>query len=312
WTAGPIERTTGLPVLGYLPKRADLELPERHMGLIPTAEGTVRDDFFERLARQAEQTIDLDRLLALARTAALLLTEQTGLFPAAPVEPRARIALVWDEAFNFYYQDNLNLLRAWGAELVSFSPLHDEQLPPDIGGIYIGGGFPELYARELAANRSMQEAFRRAAAAGLPIYAECGGLMYLSGGIVNFEGAEYPMVRIVPGWSVLDQPRLSLGYRVATARRTTFLLEAGERIRGHEFHWSQLRGGAPAEQAAYELDSQERRLEGYAAGSVLASYLHVHFGSNPRLAPRLVAACCRDIAPRGRDPSMFGPSPSGS
>ncbi len=291
WTAGPIETATGLPVLGYLPKRADLALPERHLGLIPTAESTVGDDVFARLAEQAEQTIDLDRLLAIARSAPPLPYGATDLFPPTPVEPQTRIALACDEAFTFYYEDNLDLLRAWGAELVPFSPIHDAELPAGVGGVYIGGGFPELFARELAANRSMQESFRRAAAAGLPIYAECGGLMYLSQGIVDLEGTAHALVGLVPGWSTIDRPRLSLGYRTATARRPSFLLAAGERVRGHEFHWSQLRGGVPADEAAYELESQERRLEGYAAGSVLATYLHVHFGSDPRLAPRFVAAC---------------------
>jgi cobyrinic acid a,c-diamide synthase len=290
WTAGPIEVATGLPVLGYLPHRADLAVPERHLGLIPTAEGGVGDSFFERLAAQAEQTIDLDAILALARTASALPAAPSDLFPAATVAPQARIAVAQDEAFNFYYQDNLDLLRAWGAELVPFSPIHDGALPEGIGGIYIGGGFPEIYAASLAANQAMRDAVRRAARRGLPIYAECGGLMYLCAGIIDAAGRRHELVGVVPGWSAIEKPRLSIGYRTGSARRDSFLLRQGEPVRGHEFHWSELQGGAEAD-AAYALDGERPRWEGYAAHNVLATYLHVHFGSDPRLAPRFVAAC---------------------
>lgn len=300
WSARPMEGATGLPVLGYLPWRAELRLPERHLGLVPTAEDPGSEDFIAVLAEQAEQTIDLDRLVTIARTAGPLAEETSpSLFPTEPRPCRTRIAVARDEAFSFYYEDNLDLLRAWGAELVPFSPLNDRHLPEGVTGVYIGGGFPELYADRLAANQAMQESLRRAAAVGMPVYAECGGLMYLCEGIVDFDGRSHPMLGIVPGRSVLDQPRLSTGYRVATAVRTSFLLKAGERVRGHEFHWSQLRDGPSPEYAAYELESSStgrttapvRRLEGYAMGNVLASYLHVHFGTDPRLAQRFVAAC---------------------
>jgi cobyrinic acid a,c-diamide synthase len=297
WTAGPIEAATGLPVLGYLPHRADLAIPERHLGLIPTAEGQVSDEFFTRLAAQAEQTIDLDRVLAVARTAPALPAVRSDLFPAEPVSPRTRIAVAQDEAFNFYYEDNLDMLRAWGAELVPFSPIHDRALPEGIGGIYIGGGFPELYAAPLAANQAMHDAVRQAARRSLPLYAECGGLMYLCQGIVDAAGERHPMVALVPGWSAIDRPRLSLGYRTGSAQRDSILLRRGEPVRGHEFHWSNLQDSAVEGHAAYALDGAPARLEGYADGGVLATYLHVHFGSDPHLAPRFVAACrdaCRD------------------
>ncbi len=291
WAAGPIETATGLPVLGYMPARADITFPERHLGLIPTAEGRLDEEIFTRLADQAEATIDLDHLLAIAHTAVPLSGGATDLFPTETVPVRARIGLAMDEAFNFYYEDNLDLLRAWGADLIPFSPLRDSRLPADIGGVYIGGGFPELYAAELAANGSLHRSLRHAAERGLPILAECGGLMYLADGIVDFDGQSHAMAAVVPGWSVLDRPRLSLGYRTATSQNASFLLEAGESVRGHEFHWSQLRDGVPQETAAYAFDGAPTRLEGCCVGSVLASYLHIHFGSDPRLAPRFVAAC---------------------
>jgi cobyrinic acid a,c-diamide synthase len=294
WAAGPIEAATGLPVLGYLPGRDDFALPERHLGLIPAAEGSLDAEIFNRLASQAEETLDLDRLLAIARSAGPIIGDATDLFPRETQPIRARIALACDEAFNFYYEDNLDLLRAWGAEIVPFSPLRDSKLPDGVGGIYIGGGFPELYAAELSANHALHRELRQAAECGVPILAECGGLMYLAEGIVDLQGQSHLMAAVVPGWSVIDRPRLSLGYRTATVQKSNFLLEAGEKVRGHEFHWSQPREGVPLPTAAYAFDGTPPRLEGFCADGVLASYLHIHFGSDARLAPRFVAACAKD------------------
>lgn len=296
--AGPITRATGLPVLGYLPRRPEFALPARHLGLVPAGEQGVDDAFFDRLAAQAEQTVRLDRLLAIAQDAPPLAAPAgTPLFPTAPPATRTRIALALDDAFHFYYEDGLELLRSSGAELVSFSPLRDEALPPDIGGVYLGGGFPEVFATQLAANAPMQAAIRRAAENGLPVYAECGGLMYLGAGLVDRDGARHTMVGFFPYWSDMRQPRVTLGYRVATARRDTLLRRAGETLRGHEFHWSVLDGPAPDEQAAYDVCAADGRalghegLVGGPAGNVLASYVHCHFAADPGLAPAFVTAC---------------------
>ena len=162
-----VEATTGLPVLGYLPRREELVQPERHLGLIPTVEGTVVREWYDTLIQQVEETIDLDRLVQLAATSSPP-PAQPNLYPAAPQPKRAIIAIARDQAFSFYYQDSLDLLEAWGAELAPFSPLEDESLPPGAGGIYIGGGFPEMYARELSENRPMRKSVLEAAAQGLP------------------------------------------------------------------------------------------------------------------------------------------------
>jgi cobyrinic acid a,c-diamide synthase len=290
WTAGPIEDATGLPVLGYLPRRDHLSLPERHLGLIPTTEGLLAEDFFERLTAQVEETIDVGRLLALAQGADPMTGSASRLFPEVAIGVRARIAVARDEAFSFYYEDSLDLLRAWGAELVEFSPIHDQALPSGVGGVYLGGGFPELFGAELAANASMLASVRKAWADGITIYGECGGLMYLSEGIVDSAGGQHRLAGIVPGWSTIEGTRLTMGYRTATAEGESFLLKKGEAARGHEFHWSRIAGEAQSETAAYLLDDPPR-LEGYGKGSVLGSYLHLHLGSNPVLAPRFVEAC---------------------
>ncbi|HVA86500.1 MAG TPA: cobyrinate a,c-diamide synthase [Candidatus Saccharimonadales bacterium] len=295
WASDAITKATGLPVLGGLPRRDELALPERHLGLIPTAEGQVSEEFFEQLANQCEQSFDLDRLLALARPKNTHPgnAEPPGLFPTSPQPVKATIGLAIDAAFSFYYADNLDLLRDWGARLVPFSPLHDSALPDGIDALYIGGGFPELYARELAANQAMVTALRAVAAAGMPIYAECGGLMYLSEGITDFDGQRFSMVGLVPAWSAMVGRRLTLGYRELQARGDTPLLRQGESARGHEFHWSTLERPLLADDAAYAVLGAPITGEGFARGNLLASYCHLHFASNPVLAPNFIATASR-------------------
>ncbi len=285
-----IEETTGLPVLGYLPRREQFVQPERHLGLIPTVEGTVVQEWYDALIAQVEETIDLDAVLRLADTA----NPPEGapqVYPAEPQPRRARIAIALDKAFSFYYQDSLDLLEAWGAELVPFSPLADESLPPQVGGVYIGGGFPEMFARELAENRPMLESVRQALARDLPVYAECGGLMYLGQSLSDLEGADFPMVGAIPVVSSMSNSRLTLGYREVEACADTPLLESGQRIRGHEFHWSVLEETPDPGQAVYRVVDQENRPEGFRIGSIWASYIHIHLGSAPGLARRFVDSC---------------------
>ena len=211
------------------------------------------------------------------------------LFPPSPIPTRVRIGVARDAAFSFYYEDNLDLLRAWGAELVELSPLDDAALPPNVRALYFGGGFPELFADRLAANVSLLADVRRAAEAGMPIVAECGGLMYLGETLTDREGRRHQLAGILPAHSSLERGRLTLGYREMTARRDSPLLRFGEMIRGHEFHWS-VSPAPPAPSAAYSLDGPDQRLEGFASDSLLASYVHLHFGADARLAPRFVEA----------------------
>lgn len=284
-----IEGSTGTPVLGFLPRRDDLQLPERHLGLIPTVEGSAGEAFKEHLMAQIEASLDLERLLALSEVP-IPPTPPPLLFPLERKPAQARIAVARDKAFSFYYQDSLDFLEAWGGELVPFSPLTEATLPSDIGGLYLGGGFPELYAAELAANESLRRAVKAATEAGLPIYAECGGLMYLGSSLKDFQGREYPMVGAIPLSSRIDAPRLSLGYRTVRALGDGPLLRRGETVRGHEFHWSILDGQA-ASLNAYQVLELSGRREGFHQGKLLASYIHLHLGSYPAMARRFVEAC---------------------
>ncbi|MCC6177735.1 MAG: cobyrinate a,c-diamide synthase [Chloroflexi bacterium] len=297
--AGPIEQEVGVPVLGHVPRDEALRLQERYLGLVPAAERRLSPSYLSHLADVVERGIDVERLLMLAEIVRPV-APASGLIPAARVATRCRIAVARDDAFSFYYEDNLDLLRAHGADLAEFSPLSDPSLPADCDGLYLGGGFPELFASRLAANTSLLHSIHSAADSGMPIYAECGGLMYLGEGLVDREGVRHAMVGIVAGWSTMTKPRLTLGYREVRARRDSPLLRADDLVRGHEFHWS-TSDAPPSHDAAYYVLGTADRLEGSARGSVLASYMHLHFASDARLAPRLVDACAawRSSSARG-------------
>jgi cobyrinic acid a,c-diamide synthase len=201
-----------------------------------------------------------------------------------------------DEAFSFLYADNLDLLQAAGGQISFFSPLHDRALPEGTGAIYLCGGFPELYAAQLSANQPMLAALRSAAAAGMPIYAECGGLMYLTEAVVDAEGHTYPLVGLLTGRSVMT-PRLTLGYRTVQAQGDSWLWRTGETVRGHEFHYSVWQQRPDATPWLYQRLPDAMRPtaspEGAQLGSVLASYIHLHFLAHPDLATRFVAAAQR-------------------
>ncbi len=286
----------GLPVLGCIPKAAALAIPERRLGLRTAVERTAEVvAFLEAAAQVVAAEVDLARVRELARAAAGLALPDgcTASAPPAGGAAPARVAVARDEAFCFYYEDNLDLLRAAGAEIVPFSPLRDERLPSGAGGVYLAGGYPELYAAQLAANRPLRQAIRAAHNVGMPIYAEGGGLMYLTEGIITEAGEEYPMVGLLPGRSRLTA-RLTLGYRVVTAQHDSLLLRHGEEVRGHEFHYSEWAGRPADAPPAYRITGRQggdERDEGYACANLLASYVHLHFSARPELAGRFVEAC---------------------
>ena len=287
-----IEATTGIPVLGYLPRKEEFIQPERHLGLIPTVEGTVARQWYDSVINQVEATMDVDAILKLAQTAS---TPQAipGVYPEEPLPAGATIAVAQDKAFSFYYQDSLDLLSAWGAELAPFSPLEDDKLPPGTGGIYLGGGFPELFASLLSENAPMHRAMRDAVAKGVPVYAECGGLMYLGKSLSDLDGVTHPMVGIIPAESAMSQTRLTLGYREVESCSDSPVLLKGERVRGHEFHWSTLAQQPGPEESVYKVVDQDNRPDGFRTGNVWASYVHIHLGSRQGLAARFVETCAR-------------------
>ena len=288
-----IEKWVGIPVLGYLPKETDLSLPERHLGLVPAAEKGKLAEYIEAVRGKIESTVDVKRITEIANAAVPLSVQRAQKFFPEPRKPVCvDIAVARDEAFNFYYEMNLELLAAWGVGIKQFSPLHDTALPPGIGGIYIGGGFPEVYASQLEKNIGMKQALLKAASAGMPIYAECGGLMYAAEGIVTFDGARYTMTGLLPGWAEMQKQRVGMGYAEAEATRDNILAERGQKLRGHMFHWSKM--SEPGNKVAYRILMPAEQMEGMVSGpgdNILGSYFHLHFGSEPSLAKRFVESC---------------------
>jgi cobyrinic acid a,c-diamide synthase len=286
--------STEVPVLGGFPGEARFAFPERHLGLLSADEKSVAQALFEAWADMAAHWLDLDAIVALARSApALSSLDGAELWPrsVAPA-PRCRIAVAYDDAFHFYYEDNLRRLEAAGAELVRFSPTRDVRLP-DVDGLYFGGGYPEALAAELSGNRAMIDAVRAFAQSRGPIYAECGGLMYLSDGIRTLEGRTWPMVGLVAGAAVMSERLQALGYVQIETRSESILGPAGMRMRGHQFRYSTLTPTPEGMERVYAVRPRwgEPFVEGYRSGSVLASYVHVHWASNPQAPAGFVNSC---------------------
>ncbi|MFF0485492.1 cobyrinate a,c-diamide synthase [Streptomyces sp. NPDC004435] len=278
---------SGVPVLGVLRRAPAVATPSRHLGLIPVAERQAQA--VEAVAAQAEQVragCDLDALLALARSAPALDTEAWSPVVGAPVPAGRRpvVAVAGGAAFTFSYAEHTELLRAAGAEVVPFDPLRDEALPEGTRGLVIGGGFPEMYAAELAANEPLRKAVAELAASGAPVAAECAGLLYLAR---SLDGT--PMCGVLEADARMSE-RLTLGYRDAVAVSDSVLAPAGARLRGHEFHRTVIEPGAGAV-PAWGLRQPERRVEGFVRGGVHASYVHTHWAGSPEVAARFVAHC---------------------
>jgi cobyrinic acid a,c-diamide synthase len=262
--------------LGYLPRDPNFSIPERYLGL-HLADETLSAERLGKMAEWIEAHLDLDRLLELGRR-----EKPTCELRGERLPKRARIGIARDAAFCFYYHDNLELLRELGAELVDFSPIADRALPPDLDGIYLGGGYPELHAEALSANGAMRAGIAEFVARDAPVYAECGGFMYLTEAIVDAEGRQWPMAGIFPTRARIQTRLAKLGY-------IDVELASGEKARGHEFRYSTMDPMPETICRAYKGPA-----EGYRVRSTLGSYIHLHFLSCPGFAERFVADCARE------------------
>lgn len=282
-----LERETGLTVYGCLPECPDCALESRHLGLVTAAEVTALKEKLDRLAAQVEATVDVDGLLELARSAPALEAPEPP--PVRPVEGSARIAVARDRAFCFYYADGLRTLEELGAELVPFSPLEDESLPDGCTGLYLGGGYPELYARQLSENTALRAGIRAAVEAGMPTVAECGGFLYLHESLEDPEGRAWPMAGVIPR-AAFRTPRLTrFGYVTLTAGRDGLLGPAGTQFPAHEFHyWDSDAPGADFQ--ARKPQSDRGWACGYHTPSLYAGFPHFHFRAVPDSARRFVQA----------------------
>nr|WP_039807532.1 cobyrinate a,c-diamide synthase [Jeotgalibacillus malaysiensis] len=283
-----VEQECGIPVCGYLLENEQIHMPERHLGLVPSIERGELNDQLERLGEAVAETVDLDLIYQMSKQPPLK-TEISLFKQRSPIN--VKVAVAYDQAFNFYYQENLELIEAFGAEVIYFSPLKGEMLPPEADGLYLGGGFPEQFLKELAEGIEVKQSIKDAVEKGLPVLAECGGLMYLSESIMNVEGETYPMTGVLPGKTEMQLNIAAIGYREITGAKGNQIVKEETQIHGHEFHYSTF---TPDQElpSAYHVDSIfGSGEEGYLYKNVVAGYTHIHFASNPQVLENFLNKC---------------------
>jgi len=286
------------PLLGAMRRNALPDMPSRHLGLIPATETQWSDSIIRRLATAAEEYLNIDLLLQQAQNAPVL----PYIAPLPPIKTIAdgtvRLAIARDAAFQFYYQDLFDALENSGVEFRFFSPLNETELPAECNGLYLGGGYPEEHSEQLSTNHSMLNSISDFCNSGHPVYAECGGLIYLSQGLQEKERS-WPFVGILPCWTRMRSRRKRLGYIDVTLQRSTLLGVKDTQVRGHEFHYSELCTDPlqkPEWSTAYQVRINRDgsfHAEGYCYGNVLASYIHLHLASNSHVLDSFVSALQR-------------------
>ncbi|MDD2337330.1 MAG: cobyrinate a,c-diamide synthase [Geobacteraceae bacterium] len=294
-------------VLGCIPRDEQLRIPSRHLGLVTAEENPLPEEFLDSLAGVMGEHLDLDVLLSLAESSRGHVSTSDKNTAECEKQPPAyvpvKVAVAHDRAFCFVYEDNLRLLREAGAEIVEFSPLGDALLPQGIGGIYLPGGYPELFAETLSANQSMIDEITAAIESGMPVYAECGGFIYLSRGVKGKASPGnsatvdcqdmIPLVGIFPVSTRMLPRRKALGYREVELNSDSIFGPAGTIVRGHEFHYSEMEEMPQEIERLYEVRKNGTVIaaEGYRYRNCLASYLHLHFGSCPEIVDAIVKNC---------------------
>jgi cobyrinic acid a,c-diamide synthase len=291
-------------VLGCIPRDESLRIPSRHLGLVTVEETPLTEEFLDSLASVISEHLDLDELMSLSSMSSRgqAYTFHNTILACVNLTP-IKVAVARDAAFCFVYEDNLRLLREAGAEIVEFSPLTDAHLPSGISGIYLPGGYPELFAEALSANQTLIGEIKSAIESGMPVYAECGGFIYLSRGvrgnaspgnsIINDSQDLISLVSIFPVATRMLPRRKALGYREALITGDSLLGPAGTVARGHEFHYSEMEEMPQEVERLYQVRKNGRVIaaEGYRYRNCLASYLHLHFGSCPEIAGAIVKNC---------------------
>lgn len=289
-----IEKETGIPCLGYLNKTEKVCLESRHLGLVPAVEVKALDEKLNELAQMVSQTIDVDKLIEIAKSAKPFDYKFTEKKPS--IQRKIRLAVAKDKAFHFYYEDGLDILKSLGAQLVFFSPVHDKKLPEKIDGLYIGGGFPEVFARELTQNKTMRESILNAVESGMPTYAECGGLMYLSKGIETLEGNRYDMCGVFSFSTKMTKRLQRFGYVNVEIQLGSFMGEEGQVIKGHEFHRSTVCENED-QNLGYKVSKARPGQEhikwlcGHRYKNCLGAYAHIHFAGESHYAQSFLEAC---------------------
>jgi cobyrinic acid a,c-diamide synthase len=280
------------PVLGWLPREPAIAIPERHLGLQTAEEGErgeALECLIDTLANFADKHLDIPQLMDLECGLEMTLEAPPVL---RQTRKRVRIGLARDQAFSFYYEDNLDLLQEQGAALVPFSPIRDRCLPPDLDALYLAGGYPELHAAQISENAPMLSAIREFVASGRPVYAECGGMIFLSQQLTSRDGTTYPLAGILPFEIEMTGRLIDFGYVNVELTNDCLLGKTGTVLRGHSFHYSRISNEfqvATNYQLQYSL-SGRMESEGYRVGNTLASYVHLHFRAEPAIARSFVEA----------------------
>ena len=294
-----------IEVLGHLPRETAFAIPERHLGLMVAEENPLSKESIEKLAATVVKHIDMDRVSELAGGGhgPLFNKKDTVSFKknnTVSIEKGdIKIAFARDRAFTFYYEDNLDALRKYGAEIVPFSPLDDDELPKGVDGVYIGGGYPEMFSRQLEKNSSMRQSVRAWVEGGGPLYAECGGLMYLGQGI-HIDGARREMCGALPIETELMGKRSALGYRERLPVEGLILGPNGKEIRGHEFHYSKIVSHRDTDGVAYNVLGEDTdTVTSVSYKNTLASYTHLHWGARPDVAGAIVDFISRNTGNKG-------------
>ena len=278
--------------LGGIMRDRDIAIPERHLGLLTQEDHPLPDDTIKKLAAMIEDSIDVERMLK--SLPEVDISADTVRSMKSDESNRVRIGVARDNAFCFYYPDNLDLLAASGADLVFFSPIADTRLPADLDGLYFGGGYPELAADRLAANAGLRNQIQARSLEGMPIYAECGGFMYLCEALLAQDRKRYAMAGCFPFIPRMYSRLKALGYREVTLTSDTVIGPAGTVIRGHEFHYSAIEESEVNRDTVYRISDRagvDKPPGGYYRNRTLGSYTHLHFGSQPQVAEHFVNTC---------------------
>ncbi len=284
-----VEQECGIPMVGYLKKEQEIHMPSRQLGLIPAIERGELQPFFQQLGNLINATVDVDRIYELS--AAIELSAVHPSIFEQKEDQQVKIAVARDAAFNFYYEENIELLQVYGAKIEYFAPLKGETVPTNADGLYIGGGFPEEFAEKLSQQFAVKDSIQQAISKGIPTLAECGGFMFLTEAIFDTKGNRFEMVGTIPGTVQMQTKRAALGYREIFGTKGNFLIRENQEAKGHEFHYSTYSTHANITHA-YETKSRfKKHGEGYMNENLVAGYTHFHFASNPQLAVQWIEQC---------------------
>ncbi|MEM2108225.1 MAG: cobyrinate a,c-diamide synthase, partial [Candidatus Bathyarchaeia archaeon] len=296
WMKQTIESTTKVPVVGLIPFSEEILLPTRLGGLIPITERKTLKTTLSKIVDHVDEHVDINKIFEIAKDAKELPEIDNKLFPTKQENEKVRIGLAFDEAFNFYYPTNVDLLRAHGAETVFFSPLHDKFLPLNLDGLYLPGGFPDVLAEQLARNQTMRKSIKEAAEDEMPIYSEHGGSLYLTKSLTDFEGSIFPMVGALPGRSEMNKKLQGLDSTLMKTINNNLLSHKGSIIHGHEYHFSKITDIPKDAKFAFTMcvgKGIDGKNDGWMEHNVMALHGHIHLGFNRKLAENLIRHCER-------------------